>query len=141
MKQDSLQILDLVAQTIYDKKGFNIFALDVREISTLTNFFIIAEGNIDKHVIALAKAVIEKLKEVGLTPNHCEGIQQGDWIVIDYMDLVIHLFMPGMREKYQLEELWHEGKIIDVKITTPFQNSTGSLDSDSSVMTKPQRSL
>lgn len=111
-----MRILDLIAQIIYDRKGFNILVLDVKEVSTLTDFFIIAEGNIDKHTTAIAKAIIEKLKEEGLSPVHSEGLQQGDWIVIDYLEIVIHLFTPGMREKYRLEELWQEGKIIDVKI-------------------------
>lgn len=116
MKKNLLQVLNKVAQTIYDKKGFNILVLDVREVSTLTDFFIIAEGSVDKHVIAMAQAVIEQLKEEGEQPLHKEGLQQGDWIVIDYLEMVIHLFTPGMREKYRLEELWHEGKIVDVKI-------------------------
>lgn len=116
MKLASLQLLDFIAQIIYDKKGFNILALDVREISTLTDYFIIAEGSSDKHVTAIAKSIIEKLKENGHKSIHTEGMQQGDWIVIDYLEFVIHLFMPGIREKYRLEELWQEGKIVDVKI-------------------------
>ncbi len=111
------KLLNLIAQILYDKKGFNILALDVKDISTLTNFFIIAEGNVDKHVSALAKAVIGILKQEGHYPIHVEGLASGDWIVIDYLEIVVHLFMPGMRQKYQLEELWHEGNIVDLEIS------------------------
>ncbi len=115
-REDPLQLLNLIAQEIFDKKGFNILGLDVRDISTLTDFFIIAEGNVDRHVRAIAEAIIETLKARGNRPIHVEGLQDGDWVVIDYMEVVIHLFMPGMREKYRLEELWHEGKIVDLTI-------------------------
>lgn len=114
MKSDPAQTLNIIAQTLFDKKGFNILALDVRDISTLTDYFLIAEGNVDKHVMALAKEIIEKLKKEGDTPSHTEGLGQGEWIVIDYLEIVIHLFKPGLRDKYRLEELWSDGKIIDL---------------------------
>lgn len=116
MKRDPAQLLNLIAQLLYDKKGFNILALDVQGISTLTDYFLIAEGNVDKHVIALAKGVVVALKQEGEAPIHVEGLEQGDWVVIDYMDIVIHLFKPGLRDKYRLEELWREGMIIDLQI-------------------------
>ncbi len=119
MKKDPEKLLNQIAQVLFDKKGINIMALDVREVSTLTDYFIIAEGNVDKHVIALAKSVIETLKNEGESPVHVEGLHQGDWVVIDYLELVVHLFKPGIREKYRLEELWHEGKIVDLELTLP----------------------
>ncbi len=125
MKTSALQVLNAIAQTLYDKKGFNILALDVREVSTLTDFFIIAEGNVDKHVVSLAKEVIKVLKEQEEIPIHVEGLDTGDWVVVDYLEIVIHVFMPGMRERYQLEELWHDGKVIDLEITTNKVESNG----------------
>lgn len=116
MKRDPAQILNGIAQLIFDKKGFNILALDVQGISTLTDYFLIAEGNVDQHVIALAKQVIEALKKEGDVPLHVEGLDQGDWVVIDYLEIVIHLFKPGLRDKYRLEELWRDGKIIDLNL-------------------------
>ncbi len=118
MKKDPVQFLNQIAQILFDKKGVNILALDVQGISTLTDYFIIAEGNVDKHVVALAKAVVEALKKEGEMPIHVEGLDQGDWVVIDYMELVIHLFKPGIREKYRLEELWHDGEIVDLEFAT-----------------------
>ena len=119
MKKDAIQILNVIAKDLFDRKGFNILALDVRDISTLTDYFLIAEGNVDKHVIALARGVIEKLKKEGVTPAHIEGLDQGEWVVIDYMEIVIHLFKPGLRDKYRLEELWQEGEIVDLDFGGP----------------------
>lgn len=114
MIDDSL--LNPIAQILYDKKGFNILALDVRGISTLTDYFLIAEGNVDKHLKAMALSVIETLKKRGIKPTHVEGLEQGDWVVLDYLDIVIHLFTPALRDKYRLEELWQEGKIVDLDL-------------------------
>lgn len=110
--------LNLIAQTIYDKKGINTLALDVRKISTLTDYVIIAEGNVDRHVIAIGEALLAALKEVGVTPSHVEGLRTGDWVVLDFLDFMVHLFMPGLRDKYRLEELWRKGNICDLSINT-----------------------
>lgn len=116
VKKDPLQLLSLIGQTIFDKKGFNILALDVKNISLMTDYFLLAEGNVHQHVKAIAEAVIKELEINDEKPIYTEGMQEGDWVVLDYMEIVIHLFTPKMREKYRLEELWHEGKIVDLKI-------------------------
>lgn len=113
-----LKDLERIAQVIYDKKGFNILVLDVQEICTMTDFFIIAEGSVDRHVKALSDAVVDLFESRGHHPLHTEGQQEGDWVVLDYGHFVVHLFIPELREKYALEELWKEGKIVDVKINT-----------------------
>lgn len=113
-----LKILNLIAQTIYDKKGQNSIALDVRGICTLTDYFFVAEGSVDRHVKALSWAVQEKLAEKGYKLLFSEGEQEGDWIVLDYGDFMIHLFTQELRELYALEEVWKEGKIVDLTITT-----------------------
>lgn len=116
MKKSTKQILNAIAQTIYDKKGFNILALDVKGLSNLTDYYVIAEGNIDRHVKALSSALLKTLDEIGEKAWHVEGEAQGDWIVIDIGDVIIHLFDPDTREKYSLEELWKEAKIVDLDI-------------------------
>lgn len=114
-----LKELTRIAQAVYDKKGFNILILDVRKISTMTDYFIIAEGTVDRHVKALSQTIIDELSlHGGRTPLHVEGQQEGDWVVLDYADFVIHLFIPELREKYALEELWRKGQVVDVKIDT-----------------------
>jgi ribosome-associated protein len=106
--------LEAVCQKIYDKKGFNILALDVRGVSSMCDFFVIAEGNVERHVCALCQSVVELLKEEGQKPLHLEGDHTGDWAVLDYGNIIIHLFTPEMREKYRLEQVWKEGKVVDI---------------------------
>lgn len=113
---DILPLLESVAQAIFDKKGTNILALDVRGVSTITDYVIIAEGMVDRHVMALAQEIEHALKEQGQKPLNIEGMQHGDWVVLDYGAFMIHLFMPGVRDKYRLEDLYSQGKILDLKI-------------------------
>lgn len=112
------KILDSIAQTIYDKKGFNILALDIRSISTMTDYYLIAEGNIGRHLIAISQAIEQKLTQLGLTLLRIEGRRSADWLVMDYGEIMIHLFIPELREKYALEQLWKEAKIVDLHIET-----------------------
>ena len=118
MKHDLKKVLNLIAQTIYDKKGVNILALDVRGISTLTDYVIIAEGNVDKHVIAIGNAILDALHEVGFECTQREGMVTGDWVVLDFLNIMVHLFMPGLRDKYRLEDLWKDSQILDLQINT-----------------------
>lgn len=118
MKKDLKAISNLIAQTIYDKKGVNILALDVRGISTLTDYVIIAEGNVDKHVVAIADAILNALEEVGYECVQKEGMLTGDWVVLDFLNIMVHLFMPGLRDKYRLEDLWKDSQILDLQINT-----------------------
>lgn len=112
------KLLTLIAQTIHDKKGKNIIALDVKGVSSLTDYIIVAEGNVDRHVIAISKAVEEALEKVGEKPEYVEGLRNGDWVVLDYVQVMVHLFMPGLREKYQLERMWTEAKLIELNLET-----------------------
>lgn len=117
MKESPFEVLNCIAQVIFDKKGSNILALDVTGLSSITDFLLIAEGNVDRHVSAIARAIIEELDEMGGPPLlHVEGLRTGDWIVLDYGEIIVHLFTPGLREKYSLERLWADSKIVDLEI-------------------------
>ena len=116
MKKDPLFILNYIAQIVFDKKGINLLALDIKKVSTLADYVLIAEGNVDRHVIAIAQNIIEAMGKIGEKPSHVEGMQMGDWVVLDFWQVMVHLFMPGMRDKYQLEQLWKEGEIVDLNI-------------------------
>ena len=109
-------MLKRLAGVISDKKGFNLLALDVRGESSMTDYFLIAEGNVNKHVQSLARAVEEVLKEEGVSSGHIEGAAEGDWIVIDCFQVIIHLFTPSSREYYRLERVWEKGKIVDLEL-------------------------
>ncbi len=116
MIKETKDILERITQAIFDKKGANILVLDLRGVSPIADFVVIAEGNVDRHVIAIGYAVESALKEWGIKPSYVEGMQTGDWVVLDYLQIMVHIFMPGLREKYELETLWKEGKIVDVHI-------------------------
>jgi ribosome-associated protein len=116
--QNQHLLLNKIAQVIFDKKGFNILALDLSNISAVTDYVVIAEGNVERHVIAIAYAIEKTLEECEIRPIHVEGMQVGDWVVLDYLNMMVHLFMPGMRDRYQLEELWRRGEIVDLQIET-----------------------
>lgn len=105
-----------IAQRIYDKKGFNILALDIRNTSSLYDFLLVAEGNVERHVQSLAREVIEFLKTSCVDVFHVDGVQHGDWIVIDAGAIVVHLFVSELREKYALEKVWKKGQIVDLRI-------------------------
>jgi ribosome-associated protein len=115
MLRDALQLLNHIAQIIYDKKGKNILALDLSRCSSMANYFLIAEGLIERHVSSIAQAIIESCDSY---PMHVEGLKEGDWIVLDFSLVMIHLFRPGLREKYSLEKLWKESSLIDLDIKT-----------------------
>lgn len=104
-------LLKVITKVIEDKKGNNSVVLDVRSVSSLTDYFVFAEGNVSVHIKAMADAIMEKLKEHHVSPAHVEGMHS-DWVVIDYGFIVIHLFIASVREMYCLEELWKDGVII-----------------------------
>lgn len=116
MVETSFDELNAIAQVIFDKKGSNILAIDARNVSTMADYFIVAEGTVDRHIQSICSAIYDLRKELRQVPLNIEGQKEGNWIVIDYGDIVIHLFTPELREKYNIESLWREGKIIDLKI-------------------------
>ena len=124
---DDLELLKAAAQAIYDKKGFNITAIDVRGVSSLTDYFLIAEANVDRHAKALGQAAARALREEGLRPSHTEGLETGDWIVMDCWQIVVHIFGPDLRERYQLERLWEEGKIVDLNLSIESQSELSNI--------------
>lgn len=118
MNKELSRKLNTIAQAIYDKKGFNILVLDVRGVSSLTDFVVLAEGKIDRHVKALSTSVKNALGDLGIRPLYVEGERSGDWVVVDCGEVVVHLLLPDFRERYALEQLWRPAKIVDVQIDT-----------------------
>ena len=116
MSPSIAQLLHSIGQAIYDKQGFNILGLDVKEICSMTDYFVIAEGNVDRHINSIAKAIIEAAHKIGEKPILIEGQAEGSWVVIDFGDVVVHLFLSDYREKYELEKIWNNGKIYDLEI-------------------------
>lgn len=111
---NGIDLVHLIAQTIYSKKGFNVMAIDVHDVSSLTDYFIIAEGNVDRHLKSIIDAIDDELRKVGEKPIGME-VTSGDWMVLDYGNVVIHLFLPEVRERYRIERIWSAGELIDVQ--------------------------
>ncbi len=114
---EKVELVQKICQAIYDKKGFNILALQVTDISTITDYLVIAEGNVDRHVVAIAQEVVKEIEaRFGFRPHHIEGVSSGDWVLIDYIDVMVHIFMPDSREKFRLEELWSKGTPVELNL-------------------------
>jgi ribosome-associated protein len=94
------------AELAYDRKGRDLVLLDLRKVSDATDYFLLVSGTSDLHVRAIADSIIEDLKKEGVRPDHVEGLRGGRWVLIDYIDFVVHVFHPAAREFYQLERLW-----------------------------------
>ena len=94
------------ADLALERKASDVLALDLRGISSATDFFVIGSGNSDIQVRSIAEHVIEELEEEGLRPEHVEGMDRARWVLLDYIDFVVHVFHPSAREFYQLETLW-----------------------------------
>jgi ribosome-associated protein len=95
-----------------DKKGENIILLDVHDITSFTDYFVICTGTSNRMLNALADAVREKVREEFNKKGRSQGSPEAGWIVVDYGDIVVHLFDEELRRYYNLEELWKEGKVL-----------------------------
>jgi ribosome-associated protein len=102
------------AQAAQDKKAIDLAVLDVREVSSFTDFFIICSGQNVRQVKAIADAVEETLRKDAARPAHVEGYDRADWVLLDYFDFIVHVFTPTMREFYALERLWGSAERIAV---------------------------
>ncbi len=94
-------------------KALDVVILDVRKVSSFTDFLVLASGTSDRQVSAIADSVQRDLKEQGERPMGVEGAQNAHWILVDYMDVVAHVFHQDDRQFYQLEKLWADAKRID----------------------------
>ena len=107
-------IARLAAELAGNLKATDIVVLDLRGVTDMTDFFVIATATSDTHVRAVAKYVQAGLHESGVSTNMTEGLSQGRWALLDYTDCVVHVFHPTMRQFYQLERLW--GDATPVKL-------------------------
>jgi ribosome-associated protein len=96
----------VVHDTLADMKALDVKLLDVRGLTDIADFMVIASGTSDRHVRSVAQRVVEKCKEAGFRPLGVEGQQDGDWVLIDLSELIVHVMLPRVREFYGLEKLW-----------------------------------
>lgn len=110
------KILNTIYNAIDDKKGGNTRILDISAITTISDYFIVTSGNNYNQVRAIADNVEEELlKKHGMRPERVEGYNNGEWILLDYIDYVIHVFDREQRLFYDIERIWIDGKEIEVK--------------------------
>ena len=104
-----MSMVDDIEAYAADKKAIDVVRLDVAELLGYTDHFVIATGNTDRQVKALHDGILEGMKhDHGINPRRVEGLPEARWILMDYLDVVVHLFTPDAREYYRLEQLWGE---------------------------------
>jgi ribosome-associated protein len=104
---DSKQLAQLCRELADNRKAEDIVILDLRKLSTVTDYFVIASGTSEPHLRAIADEIREKLKtDHAVTTHTTDGSVQGSWLVLDYVDVIVHLMRPDARERYDLEGLW-----------------------------------
>lgn len=104
----------LTAKAISSKKGLNIKLIEIGDISSFADYMVIATGTSSTHVKAIADEVEYQLDEAGISVSHIEGYRSNSWILLDYVDVIVHIFSDEAREFYDLERLWQDGKEIDI---------------------------
>jgi len=110
-----------------ERKAKNLTILGVKELSSFTDYFIICSGSSDRQVRAIADSIEKRMKESGVLPLGVEGRQSAGWLLMDYGDVVVHVFHEPVREFYDIERLWSEASVMKVEENT---QSINSLDND-----------
>jgi len=103
-------IVTAVAAAMVDRKAEEIAIFDMRGVSTVSDWFLICSANGPVHGRALAQGIVSDLRDRRQAPVYHEGVEDGRWALIDYVDVVAHVMIPELREYYQIEELWHQGR-------------------------------
>ena len=114
---NSKQLSDLVVDALEEVKAKDIVKLDVRKLTTVTDYMIVASGTSNRHVKALADAVAEKSRQAGHRPLGIEGENGSEWVLLDLQDALVHVMLPRVREFYNLEKLWSLGPASDLAAT------------------------
>ncbi len=103
-----------VVECARGRKAIDVRVLDLRGLSDAADFFVIATGRSDLHVRAIADHILEATRAPSLRPEHIEGLDDGRWVLIDYIDHVVHIFHPGLRDFYRLETLWGDAPVHEM---------------------------
>ena len=116
--QTSLEIAQRAASILLEHKANDVVLLSLEGVSDMTDFFLIASGTSDTHVRSLGNSVLEDMKrDSGQMAHHVEGLSQGRWVLLDYVDVVVHIFHPTLRSFYQIERLWADAETVPLQST------------------------
>lgn len=107
--------LRIALKAVDDKKAADVVVLDISSVATFANYFLICSGDSSRQIHAIVDEVEQKLESIGLRPTHIEGYRHAEWVLMDYIDLVVHVFSKGARAYYDLERLWRDGKKLDIE--------------------------
>lgn len=116
---DSKKLALLCREFADNKKAENILVLDVRKLSSVTDYFVIASGTSEPHLRAIVEEIRNQLLEHDVEPRAVDGKVAGSWVVLDFFDVIIHVMRADVRERYDLESLWGDAPIVKVKARAP----------------------
>jgi ribosome-associated protein len=114
-KSDSLELARKAARICLDYRANDVVLLDLRGVSDMTDFFIVASGTSDTHVRSVGEPLADEMKFLGSPVYHMEGTTKGRWVLLDFVDFVVHVFHPTLRDFYQLERLWADAESIPIE--------------------------
>jgi ribosome-associated protein len=97
-----------------DMKANDVVLLNLQGVTDMTDYFVIASGTSDTHVRSIGEHLIAVLKKEGIRVHHTEGLQQGRWVLLDFVDFVVHIFHPTLRSFYQIERLWSDADVVAI---------------------------
>ena len=110
---DGGELADICARIASDGKGEDIVIIDVRKISSFTDYFVILSGRSTRHVQALAESLEHELRSKRISTSRAEGLSEGKWVLLDFDDVVVHIFYREQRDFYDLEGLWHDAPRLE----------------------------
>ena len=114
--KDALRIALKAAE---EKQAIDILVLDISSIASFANYFLLCTGDSSRQIQAIVDEVERKLRESGFRPTHIEGYRNAEWVLMDYLDVVVHVFSKKARAYYDLERLWRDGRKLDTKKLLP----------------------
>jgi ribosome-associated protein len=123
MSTDAVASLDRYIEAASEKKALNLIVLDVRDLTSIADAFIICSGRSNRQVNAIADSIVAKLKKHKIKPLSVEGTGEGHWVLLDYGHVVIHVFYEPVREFFDLEGLWADAKRVEIPVQKKLQNS------------------
>lgn len=123
-KRNSIDTVNAVIEACLDAKGRELSLLDVHDVFDIADYFIIVSGRSDRQTQGLAKRILEALSKDGIKPDYVEGYDEGHWIIIDCIDVVVHIFYEPTRDQFDLEGLWVKAKKLPIHLQAA-QNAKG----------------
>jgi ribosome-associated protein len=113
VRADSREMAIAAARAASGKKADDVLVMDMRNVFILTDYFVICSGNTDRQVASIQEAVEERLAAIGVKPVRREGEQHHRWVLLDYIDIVVHIFRKEEREYYEIERLWKDAPLVE----------------------------